>query len=81
MELVKKLSVLIDEIAMKIKDLEDALFKLQDAGDVVEKSDIIRDTLLPRMSELRVPCDQAELLTAKSYWPFPTYADLLFGVK
>jgi glutamine synthetase len=81
MELVKKLSVLIDEIAMKIKDLEDALFKLQDAGDVVEKSAMIRDTLLPRMSELRVPCDQAELLTAKSYWPFPTYADLLFGVK
>ena len=23
----------------------------------------------------------AETLTAKSYWPFPTYADLLFGVK
>ena len=33
------------------------------------------------MSELRVPCDEAERLTAKSYWPFPTYADLLFGVK
>ena len=42
---------------------------------------MVRDTLLPIMSELRVPCDKAELLTAKSYWPFPTYEDLLFGVK
>ena len=25
--------------------------------------------------------EKAETLTAKSYWPFPTYADLLFGVK
>ena len=41
----------------------------------------IRDTVLPRMSELRIPCDQAELLTAKSYWPFPTYGDILFSVK
>ena len=30
---------------------------------------------------LRRACDEAEPLTAKSYWPYPTYADLLFGVK
>ena len=29
----------------------------------------------------RVACDEAETLTAKTYWPMPTYADLLFGVK
>ena len=38
------------------------------------------DKLLPAMSELRVVCDEAETLTAKSYWPFPTYDKLLFGV-
>jgi glutamine synthetase len=32
------------------------------------------------MDALRAPCDKAELMTAKSYWPFPTYGDLLFGV-
>lgn len=80
-ELVRKLSALIDEIAVKTDDLENALLKLNDAEDIVEKSAMIRDTLLSRMSELRVPCDQAEMLTAKSYWRFPTYADLLFGVK
>ena len=42
---------------------------------------MIRDTVLHLMGELRLACDEAETLTAKSYWPFPTYADLLFGVK
>jgi glutamine synthetase len=32
------------------------------------------------MAELRTACDKAETLTARSYWPFPTYGDLLFGV-
>ena len=36
---------------------------------------------LTKMDELRIPCDKAELLTAKSYWPFPTYGDILFSVK
>ena len=79
--LVKKLSALVDDISGKTDELEGALLKLHEAGDVVEESAAIRDTLLPKMSELRVPCDTAEVLTAKSCWPFPTYADLLFGVK
>ena len=79
--LVEKLSGLIDEIAEKTEELDAAIVKIHDAEDIIEESEMVRDTLLPIMSELRVPCDKAELLTAKSYWPFPTYEDLLFGVK
>ena len=79
--LVGKLSGLIDEIAAKTDELEAALVKVGEAEDIIEESAAIRDLLLPVMTDLRVPCDEAERLTAKSYWPFPTYADLLFGVK
>ena len=79
--IVEKLSALIDEIAKKTDELDAAIVKIHDAEDIIEESGMVRDTLLPIMSELRVPCDKAELLTAKSYWPFPTYEDLLFGVK
>ena len=48
---------------------------------VEAEANAIRDTILGRMSELRVACDEAETLTAKKYWPYPTYGDLLFGVK
>ena len=42
---------------------------------------MIRDEVLVKMSELRMPCDEAETLVSKKYWPYPTYGDLLFGVK
>ncbi|MBQ7460410.1 MAG: glutamine synthetase III [Oscillospiraceae bacterium] len=80
-ELVKKLSELTDSITHKTDELEKAVCDLKDAGDIIEESELIRDTVLPKMSELRIPCDRAELLTAKSYWPFPTYGDILFSVK
>ena len=79
--LVKKLSQLIDEITEKTDDLEAALLKLPDTEDIIEESCVIRDVILPKMSELRVPCDEAEIHTAKSYWPFPAYEELLFGVS
>ncbi len=80
-ELVKKLSLLLDEISEKTDMLESALMDLEKAKDTIEESEMIRDTILPKMCELRIPCDEAEVLTAKRYWPFPTYADLLFGTK
>ena len=79
--LVRTLTGLIDEIAGKTDELEAALLTVGGAADIVEESALIRDILLQAMGELRVPCDKAEMLTAKSYWPYPTYSDLLFGVK
>ncbi len=80
-ELVEKLSGLIDEITESTSELEGVLAKVRSSEDILEESALIRDKLIPAMTELRVPCDEAETLTARSYWPFPTYADLLFGVK
>ncbi|MBR6358883.1 MAG: glutamine synthetase III, partial [Lachnospiraceae bacterium] len=80
-ELVEKLSALTDEINEKTHRLEEAVSGLSEAADIVSESALIRDTVVPAMSELRVPCDKAELLTAKEYWPFPTYGDILFSVR
>ena len=79
--LVKKLSSLTDRIAIKADELETAVVGLQDAEDVGTQANAIRDKVLVKMSELRLACDEAETITAKKYWPFPTYGDLLFGVK
>ena len=79
--LIRKLSTLTDRIAVKIDELEQALLSLSSIEDVGEEANAIRDTILVKMSELRLACDEAETVTAKKYWPFPTYGDLLFGVK
>ena len=79
--LVRTLSTLTDTIAAKVDLLNEALRSLETAEDIFAESFLIRDHVLGLMNELRAACDEAETLTAKSYWPFPTYADLLFGVK
>ncbi len=80
-KLVKKLSLLTDQIEMKTDDLEDAVMKVKEISDVKEEGYAIRDNILSKMSELRAVADEAETLTAESYWPFPTYGELLFGVR
>ncbi|MCI9417186.1 MAG: glutamine synthetase type III [Eubacterium sp.] len=79
--LLKKLAGLEEQIAVKTDELEEAALRLMDAEDVETESCMIRDAVLGKMGELRVACDKAETMTAKKYWPFPTYGDLLFGVK
>ena len=79
-KVVKRLSALSDSIDAAAEELEKAVTALDGLGGVTEESACVRDTLLPKMAELRAGCDEAETMTAASYWPFPTYGDLLFGV-
>lgn len=79
--LVKKLSTLTDRIAIKTEELENALVELHNEEDIISEANMIRDIILAKMGELRLACDEAETVTAKKYWPFPTYGDLLFSVR
>ena len=65
--LVRKLSMLADQISQKTEELEETLMTLSNYSDVTEESYAIRD--------------EAETVTAAKYWPYPTYGDLLFGVR
>ena len=38
------------------------------------------EKVIPVMQELRAYADEMELSTAKKYWPFPTYGEILFSV-
>ena len=74
-------SALLDQIDEAVDDLESALVSMSTLGDATAQADFIRDEVIPKMSLVRVPADEAETLTAEKYWPFPTYGDLLFGVR
>ncbi len=78
---ITKLSELSDEIADATADLDSEIVKFQAIEDVTEAANDIRDVILSKMDALRAVCDEAETITAKEFWPFPTYSDLLFSVK
>ncbi|MBO4696981.1 MAG: glutamine synthetase III [Lachnospiraceae bacterium] len=80
-KLISRLSSLVDTIDARTETLEKALTSLHGAEDVISESAMIRDRVLIAMSELRIACDEAETITAREYWPYPTYGDILFSVK
>ncbi len=78
--LVGRLSDAADRIDEAAAALGDAVKALDALEDYVAAGDFVRDSILPKMAELRAGCDEAETMTSAAYWPFPTYGDLLFGV-
>ncbi len=76
-------------LATMLTELSDGMFevlgKLKLSVDVAvaindsqQCADFCRDMLIPLMQELRTLADSAESLTERSFWPFPTYGDLLY---
>ena len=79
--IVKRLSVICDRIAQSADELQSAIIKLDDAENIDSEAYMIRDTVLPKMADLRAAVDEAETVTSKDFWPFPSYADMLFSVR
>ncbi len=76
-----KLSGLLQSISDSTDALENSVESSREIPDVMEKSMLIRDRVFYGMQTLRNYCDEAERFTARKYWPFPTYGDILFSVR
>ena len=79
-KVITKLSALSDLIDKNAEALEASMAKLLTESDTSVSAFAVRDDILPKMAQLRAVADEAETLTAKSYWPFPGYGELLFSV-
>ena len=77
---IEKLSEITECLYSNVSELEQQVEASKKAEDSKLSADICRDKIIPVMNALRDCADEAELLVAKEYWPFPTYGDLLFSV-
>ena len=75
------------QLAQRLSEAADALYDhvqaLAFSLDAVPTDpelavDYYHDVVVPAMAALRKEADTLETLTDKSYWPYPTYSDLLF---
>ena len=78
---LKLLNALYADAAKAIASLKAAIEKGKKAESWMEYGKICRDEIIPAMNALRAAADEMEIHTAKKYWPFPTYGDLLFSVN
>ncbi len=79
-ELIVKLSKLSTCLYKRIAALDEAVSQVKELTEVLEIATFYKQTVFTAMQELRVIADELEVYTAKQYWPFPTYGDLLFSV-
>jgi glutamine synthetase len=79
-ELLSEVSALTAALYAKVKALESAVEAAESVSEMGEKSLAYKDGVIPAMEALREAADKLESITAKTYWPLPTYGDLLFSV-
>ena len=78
--LVTKISALSASMYKKLQNLEEAVVKVKDIVDNAELSVYYKDVVIPAMQELRIVVDELEVIVGAKYWPYPTYAEMLFYV-
>lgn len=78
--LIARLSSLAGCINKKTEHLDICLIETKNHTTVEECANYFQNSVLTAMAELRAVVDELEVITAKKYWPYPTYGDLLFSV-
>lgn len=74
--LAEKLSAGTDALYDHIESLRFSLGAVP--KEAVSAASYYHDVVIPAMQDLRREADALESLTDKSYWPYPTYSDLLY---
>lgn len=80
-ETLDKVSALTGELYHRVEGMNGILARAAGIGDSLKLACFCRDSILPAMTELREIADALETVTGPESWPFPTYGELLFGVK
>ena len=79
-ELVSTLSRTTDQMNRDLTHLESVVSACPAGDDLLAVARYMHDIVLPAMENLRASADTLEQLTERSYWPFPTYNELLFSI-
>ena len=75
-DLVKRLSECCDKVYATCEQLHEALKNVPVGSQ--DAADYHGSITVPMMQQLRKDADLLEKLTAKSYWPYPIYSDILY---
>ncbi len=80
-ETAKELSALSGEAFRAVRMLETKLAEAKQISDITKLSMFYKDEVIAAMETLRAAVDKAEALTSADYWCYPSYGELLFGVR
>lgn len=76
----KEISDLSASMYDLLVNLENNMNKITELTDYKYLSEYYRDAVIPSMNELREVVDALEVLVGTDYWPYPSYAEMLFNI-
>ena len=84
----KKLVNLVDRVYnnvdfynKKMKNLGVEPGDIKGIEDITKQGTYYHDGVFAAMNKLRESIDELETITSKTYWPYPSYGHLLFGIR
>ncbi len=80
-ENARRISRLISEAAGEAEALDSAISEVETVTECYTRAMAYKNEVLPAMEALRETVDTLESITAKAFWPYPAYGDILFSVK
>ncbi len=78
---VARAATLCAAIHRKVRALEDTLIEASRINETESIACFYRDSVFNAMNELRIVADELETIVGTEYWPYPSYGELLFGIR
>ena len=80
-ENIKNLCALIGACNRAIKKTEQDLISAKSITDGAELAEFYKSTIIDDMKAIRIPADEMETIASSEKWPYPSYGELLFGIR
>ncbi len=80
-ETLSNLSSLVSAMYKQVNKLDEDLIKIKSTEDITEMGDYYKNTILSDMTAIRISSDMMETVASSEKWPYPSYGELLFGVR
>ena len=77
---IEKLACLLERTYKAYEALENMEAKATSMSNTEKAAFFYKDDVSLAMSELRDAVDSMEVITAREFWPVPTYGDMTFGI-
>ncbi|MBQ8410226.1 MAG: glutamine synthetase type III, partial [Ruminiclostridium sp.] len=81
LDTVNRIASLSASMLAKNEELYGLLTKVKELSGVETIARFYHDEIFAKMNEIREIVDTLETMVASSYWPVPTYGEILFSVK
>lgn len=80
-ENIKNLCALIGACNRAVKKTEQDLISAKSITDGAELAEFYKSTIIDDMKAIRIPADEMETIASSEKWPYPSYGELLFGIR